>query len=216
MSLTHSLAFSHLQPGLQALSQPPLLHGTPPRQQQRPCVLWFTGLSGAGKSTIANRVKQQLDKQGLASTLLDGDELRTGLCSGLGFSESDRIENIRRVAHVARLMVQARLIVLVTLVSPLSAARAHARSLLPDGEFFEVFVDAPLATVQRRDTKGLYARARGGESIQLTGVQAPYERPTAPELRIDSSRGTVDDACEQVLTMLHAEDVLRAPPTWLL
>lgn len=177
---------------------------------QRTCVLWFTGLSGAGKSTIAMHVKQALDGLGRACVQLDGDDLRMGLCSDLGFTDADRTENIRRVGHVARIMIEQHLIVLVTLVSPLRDARAHARSLVPDGQFLEVFVDAPLDVVQQRDTKGLYARAKAGEKILLTGVQAKYEIPESPELRVDTSVGTPDDACEQVLALLRLHRVLPA------
>jgi adenylyl-sulfate kinase len=184
----------------------------PPRGRalplQKPCVLWFTGLSGAGKSTLAGALKDALDARGCPNTSLDGDVLREGLCSDLGFSEDDRRENIRRVAHVAGLMARANLVVLVTLVSPIRASRDAARALLSPHEFLEVFVDAPLSVVQQRDTKGLYARARAGENIQLTGVQAPYEAPEAPELRIDSSACTPAEARDRLLGLLASRGVI--------
>ena len=175
-----------------------------------PCVLWFTGLSGAGKSTIATRLEAVLDELGCRTARLDGDDVREGLCSGLGFSDADRTENIRRVAHVAALMARSQLLVLVTLISPFQAARDHARSLLPADQFLEVFVDAPLPVVQRRDTKGLYARAGRGEAIQLTGVQSPYERPTRPDLHLRSDQCTPDDACRRVVDTLVARGILSA------
>lgn len=177
-----------------------------------PCVMWFTGLSGAGKSTIAGRVKRALDELGCYTVHLDGDELRAGLCRDLGFSDADRMENVRRVAEVASLMVQARLMVLVTLISPFKASRDAARGMLTDADFMEIFVDASLDTVTRRDTKGLYAKAAGGAAIQLTGVQSPYERPEAPELRIDSAACTPDQACAEVLALLRSRRLIGSWP----
>ena len=190
------------------LRAPPPQTGMPPLK--KPCVVWFTGLSGAGKSTLAAALKEALDARGCPNTSLDGDALRCGLCSDLGFSEADRRENIRRVAHVAGLMADAGMVVLVTLVSPLRASRDAARALLAEHhhEFLEVFVDAPLTVVQRRDTKGLYARAGAGEDIQLTGVQSPYEAPEAPELHIDSSTCTPAQARDRLLDLLTARGVV--------
>ncbi|ARN19949.1 adenylyl-sulfate kinase [Piscinibacter gummiphilus] len=175
-----------------------------------PCVLWFTGLSGAGKSTIAGRLQSVLDDLGCHTARLDGDDVREGLCDDLGFSDTDRVENIRRVAHVAALMARSRLIVLVTLISPFQASRDQARALLPAGQFLEVFVDAPLPVVQQRDTKGLYARARRGEAIQLTGVQATYEAPRHPDVHLHSDRGSPDDACRVLIETLVDRGVLSA------
>lgn len=186
---------------------PPLWRPVP---AHAPCVLWFTGLSGAGKSTIASRLQVLLDELGCRTARLDGDDVREGLCQGLGFSDADRTENIRRVAHVAALMARSQLLVLATLISPFQAARDHARSLVPAGQFLEVFVDAPLPVVQRRDTKGLYARASGGESLQLTGVQSPYERPERPDLHLRSDQCTPDDACRRVIDLLVARGILSA------
>ncbi len=156
---------------------------------QRPCVLWFTGLSGAGKSTIANLVEMALHAAGRHTYLLDGDNVRHGLNKDLGFTAADRVENIRRIAEVARLMADAGLIVLAAFISPFRAERRMARALLPAGEFIEIFVDAPIEIAEQRDPKGLYRKARRGEIPNFTGIDSPYEAPEAPEIRIDSARG---------------------------
>ena len=177
---------------------------------QRPCVLWFTGLSGAGKSTIANLVEQRLHALGQHTYLLDGDNVRHGLNRDLGFSDAARAENIRRVAEVAKLMVDAGLIVLTAFISPFRAERDLARHLLAEGEFVEVFVDAPLAVAEQRDVKGLYRKARRGELKGFTGIDAPYEAPEHPELRLDTSRGTADMAADAVVALLLARGMLGA------
>jgi bifunctional enzyme CysN/CysC len=159
-------------------------------KNQAPRVFWFTGLSGSGKSTIANAFEQRLHTMGKHTYILDGDNIRHGLNRDLGFTETDRVENIRRVAEVAKLMVDAGLIVLVTFISPFRADRTMARSLFKEGEFIEVFVDTPLEVAEQRDPKGLYARARRGEIKNFTGIDSPYEAPTDPELRIETN--TVD------------------------
>ncbi len=168
---------------------------------QTPCVLWLTGLSGAGKSTIANLVETELHQRGNHTYLLDGDNVRHGLNRDLGFSDTDRVENIRRVAEVARLMVDAGLIVLVSFISPFRSERELARSLFADGEFIEVFVDTPLAVAEARDPKGLYRKARSGRLPNFTGIDSPYEPPEAPELRIATS----DIRPEQAAATLVAE-----------
>ncbi len=155
---------------------------------QKPAVLWFTGLSGAGKSTIANLVEKRLHSLGHHTLLLDGDNVRHGLCRDLGFTDADRVENIRRVAEVARLMLDAGLIVLVSFISPFRAERAMARQLMPAGEFLEIFVDTPLAEVEKRDVKGLYKMARAGQLKNFTGIDSPYEAPEHPDLHIDTTR----------------------------
>jgi bifunctional enzyme CysN/CysC len=175
---------------------------------QKPCVLWFTGLPSAGKSTVANLVERALFAQGRHTYLLDGDNVRHGLNADLGFTAEDRVENIRRVGEVARLMVDAGLIVLVTLVSPYRADRDLVRSRLDEGEFFEVFVDAPLAVVQERDPKGLYRKAAAGEAKNVTGVDAPYEAPESPELRLPTAELSADDAARKVLAMLTDAGIL--------
>ncbi len=159
---------------------------------QAPRCLWFTGLSGSGKSTIANLVEKRLTAMGLHTYVLDGDNIRHGLNKDLGFSDEDRVENIRRVAEVAKLMVDAGLIVLVSFISPFRAERRMARELFEGDEFVEVFVDTPLEEAERRDVKGLYAKARAGKLPNFTGISSPYEAPETPELHLR----TLDDAPE--------------------
>jgi bifunctional enzyme CysN/CysC len=169
---------------------------------QKPRVVWLTGLSGAGKSTIANLLEKRLLAAGRHTYLLDGDNVRHGLNKDLGFTEEGRVENIRRVAEVARLMVDAGLIVLVSFISPFRAERQMARELLAEGEFTEVFVDTPLAEAERRDVKGLYKKARAGELKNFTGVDSPYEPPLDPEIRIDTTRLSAEDAAEEIFQAL--------------
>ena len=166
---------------------------------QRPCVVWLTGLSGSGKSTIANLVEKKLFERGRHSFLLDGDNVRHGLNRDLGFTEADRIENIRRVGEVARLMADAGLIVVTAFISPFRAEREMVRRMVPDGEFLEVFVDTPLEEAERRDPKGLYAKARAGELPGFTGIDSPYEPPERPELRIDTLMTSAEDAAERIV-----------------
>jgi bifunctional enzyme CysN/CysC len=175
---------------------------------QKPCVVWLTGLSGAGKSTIANLLERRLHASGRHTYLLDGDNVRHGLNKDLGFTDADRVENIRRVAEVARLMVDAGLIVLVAFISPFRAERRMARELFQDGEFFEVFVDAPLEVAKRRDPKGLYEKARRGELPNFTGVDSSYETPERPDLRIDTSHLTQEEAADAVLKLLSLARVV--------
>jgi bifunctional enzyme CysN/CysC len=167
------------------------------KDQQARCV-WFTGLSGSGKSTIANLVEKRLHASGRHTYLLDGDNLRHGINRDLGFTESDRVENIRRVAEIAKLMVDAGLIVLVSLISPYRADRDLARGLLPEGDFVEVFVDTPIAVCEQRDPKGLYAKVRAGTIKNFTGIDSPYEAPLHPELRVSTVDTSAQDAAELV------------------
>jgi bifunctional enzyme CysN/CysC len=176
---------------------------------QRPCVVWFTGLSGAGKSTIANLVERRLHAAGHLTYLLDGDNVRHGLNKDLGFTEQDRVENIRRVSEVARLMVDSGLIVLVSFISPFRAERRGARSLLAANEFIEVFVDTPLAEAERRDIKGLYGKARRGELKNFTGIDSPYEEPESPEIHVRTADVSAERAAEQIFEHLERNGVLR-------
>ncbi len=169
---------------------------------QKATVLWFTGLSGAGKSTIANLVEKKLHARGRLTYLLDGDNVRHGLNRDLGFTDHDRVENIRRVGEVAKLMTDAGLITLVSFISPFKAERQMARELLGEGEFMEIFVDTSLAEAEKRDVKGLYAKARRGELKHFTGISSPYEEPDAPELRLDTGLTSPEDAAEAVVNLL--------------
>ncbi|MBC7957055.1 MAG: adenylyl-sulfate kinase, partial [Cytophagales bacterium] len=170
---------------------------------QRPAVLWFTGLSGAGKSTIANLVDKKLHALGRHTYLLDGDNLRHGLNKDLGFTDADRVENIRRVAEVAHLFVDAGLIVLTAFISPFLAERAMARRLFEEGEFIEVHVDTPLDVAEARDVKGLYRKARRGELRNFTGVDSPYEPPEAPEIRVNTEHQSAEAAADAVIARLR-------------
>ena len=170
---------------------------------QRPAVLWFTGLSGAGKSTVANLVERRLHALGRHTYVLDGDNLRHGLNRDLGFSEADRAENVRRAAEVAALFADAGLIVIASLISPYRAERQRARERVPDGEFIEVFVDAPIDECRRRDPKGLYRKADAGLLRGLTGVDAPYEAPDAPELHLRTAEASPEDLAERVVAELR-------------
>ncbi len=167
-------------------------------KQQRPCILWFTGLSGSGKSTLANAVERLLFEHNKHTYLLDGDNVRHGLNKGLGFSEEDRIENIRRVGEAAKLFTDAGLIVLTAFISPFAQDRAMVRERMPDGDFIEIFVDAPLEVCEQRDPKGLYKKARAGEIKDFTGIDSPYEAPESPEIRIHNDGITVEDAARIV------------------
>jgi bifunctional enzyme CysN/CysC len=171
---------------------------------QKPAVLWFTGLSGAGKSTIANLVEKKLVARGRHTFLLDGDNIRHGLNRDLGFTETDRIENIRRVGEVARMMADAGLIVLTAFISPFRAERHMVRRLMPEGEFFEIFVDTPLSEAEKRDTKGLYAKARAGELKNFTGIDSPYEPPERAEIHIDTTQLSAEEAAELIVDKLMA------------
>jgi len=164
------------------------------RKGQKPECIWFTGLPSSGKTTLANLLEQSLHAEGKHTYLLDGDNVRHGLCRDLGFTEAERVENMRRVAEVAKLMVDAGLVVLVSFISPFKRERSMARAMFADDEFTEVFVDAPLEECERRDVKGLYAKARAGTVKDLTGVDSPYERPETPDI-IVSTVGISPQAC---------------------
>jgi bifunctional enzyme CysN/CysC len=180
------------------------------RNAQRPCVLWLTGYSGAGKSTIANLVEKKLYALGKRTYLLDGDNVRHGINKDLGFTAQDRVENIRRVAEVAKLMVDAGLIVLVSFISPFRAERNAARALFGEGEFFEIFIDTPFAEAEKRDVKGLYKKARQGELKNFTGIDSPYEAPESPEMRIDTTALDAEQAADSIIEHLTGQRVLTA------
>ena len=175
---------------------------------QRPAVIWFTGLSGSGKSTIASALEKRLHSLGLHTTVLDGDNVRHGLNRDLGFTDADRVENIRRVAEVARLMADAGLIVLVSFISPFRSERRMARDLMPKGEFIEVFVDAPLEVCEQRDPKGLYKKARRHEIRNFTGIESPYEIPEHPEMRLDTTALSAEQAVDRLLAYLEASGTI--------
>ena len=171
-------------------------------KNQKPAVLWFTGLSGSGKSTIANLVEKKLHRMNRHTFLLDGDNVRHGLNKDLGFNEADRIENIRRVGEVAKLMTDAGLIVITAFISPFKADRDMVRAMLPEDEFIEVFIDTPLEVAESRDVKGLYKKARSGELKNFTGIDSPYEAPAAPEIRVDTTAMTAEDAANLIVDTL--------------
>jgi bifunctional enzyme CysN/CysC len=171
-------------------------------KNQRPAVLWFTGLSGSGKSTIANLVEKKLYRMNRHTALLDGDNVRHGLNKDLGFTEADRIENLRRVGEVAKLMTDAGLIVITAFISPFQAERDMARKMIPDGEFIEIFVDTPLDVAEGRDVKGLYKKARSGQLKNFTGIDSPYEAPANPEIRIDTTQLSPEEAADLVVETL--------------
>jgi bifunctional enzyme CysN/CysC len=175
---------------------------------QRPVLLWFTGLSGAGKSTIANSLEQKLHALGKRTFVLDGDNVRHGLNRDLGFTEADRVENIRRVAEVAKLFVEAGLIAIVSFISPFRAEREMARGLMAADEFVEIFVDTPLEICEQRDPKGLYRKARRGELRNFTGLDSPYERPSTPELTLDALNNGPSDLADTVIRFMQQRGLL--------
>jgi bifunctional enzyme CysN/CysC len=177
-------------------------------KEQRPCVLWFTGLSGAGKSTIANTLEKRLHAMGRHTYMLDGDNIRHGLNKDLGFTDADRVENIRRVAEAARLFVDAGLIVIVSFISPFRSERRMARDLFQAGEFIEVYIDTPLEVCEERDPKGLYRKARAGLIRNFTGIDSLYEPPENAELKLDTSKTTPEALAEAVLKELRNRHVI--------
>jgi adenylylsulfate kinase len=172
------------------------------------CALWFTGLSGSGKSTIANAVSNELFRQGISEYVLDGDNIRHGLNKDLGFSDYDRTENIRRIGEVAKLFVDSGKVVTTAFISPFRSDRDQVRALFEEGEFIEVFVQCPIEECERRDPKQLYAKARRGEIKDFTGIDSPYQAPELPEITLQSDQVTVEEAVEQVFTYLREKNII--------
>ncbi|WP_404363764.1 adenylyl-sulfate kinase [Marinobacter sp.] len=177
-------------------------------KSQRPCLLWFTGLSGSGKSTVANALDVALHQRGYHTFLLDGDNVRHGLNRDLGFSDADRVENIRRIGETSKLFTDAGLIVLSAFISPFAADRRMVRNLFPSGEFIEVFMNTPLATCEERDPKGLYQKAREGKIKDFTGIDSPYETPARPEVSLDTSTLSIDDCVETLIGYLLSRNMI--------
>lgn len=181
------------------------------RDGYRGAVLWFTGLSGSGKSTLAHAVEERLFQQKYRSFVLDGDNMRQGLCADLGFSLEDRTENIRRIGEVAKLFTEAGVIVLTAFISPLRADRERARNILPAGDFLEIYCACPLDVCEQRDVKGLYKKARAGEIKEFTGISSPYEPPNNPDLALDSGHLALKDCVDQVMDLLINKGVIPMP-----
>ena len=175
---------------------------------QQPCVIWFTGLSGSGKSTIANILEQKLHTMNKRTYLLDGDNVRHGLNKDLGFTDTDRVENIRRVAEVSKLMVDAGLITLVSFISPFRSERQMAKDLLQEGEFFEVFVSTSLEECEKRDPKGLYKKARSGELKNFTGIDSTYEIPENADLVLDTKTNNAEELADQIINFLESKKII--------
>jgi adenylylsulfate kinase len=172
-------------------------------------ILWFTGLSGSGKSTLAHAVEDQLHKTGISTFVLDGDNVRHGLCSDLGFTDSDRVENIRRIGELAKLMTEACVITLTAFISPFKFDRDAARKLVPHGDFLEIYCQCPIETCEQRDVKGLYKKARAGEIPFFTGIDSPYEAPVQPELLVNTYELTLDESVEKVLNLLMQRGIIK-------
>jgi adenylylsulfate kinase len=173
-------------------------------------LLWFTGLSGSGKSTLAHAVEEQLHQMGRRTFVLDGDNVRHGLCSDLGFSDQDRVENIRRVGEVAKLFIEAGLITITSFIPPFIYERERARSIFPHGDFLEIYCRCPLHVCEERDVKGLYQRARTNEIQNFTGISSPYEEPLSPELIVDTDRLSLLESIDAVLALLRARGMIPA------
>lgn len=172
-------------------------------------ILWFTGLSGAGKSTIAHALEDRLHRDKIRTYVLDGDNVRRGLCKDLGFTDADRTENIRRIGEVSRLMMQAGVITLTAFISPFRSDRQIARSLVDSGDFIEIYCKAPLELCEERDPKGLYKKARSGLIPEFTGIDSPYEEPQTPEIIVDTDQQSVEDCVESILDWLRQYQILK-------
>ncbi|ESP91933.1 MULTISPECIES: adenylyl-sulfate kinase [Pseudoalteromonas] len=175
----------------------------------KPVILWFTGFSGSGKSTVANALESALHQSGVHTYLLDGDNVRHGLCKDLGFSDTDRVENIRRVGELSKLMVDAGLVVLTAFISPFQAERDMVRNLVGEGEFVEVFLDTPLEVCEQRDPKGLYKKARAGEIKNFTGIDSDYQPPVAPEIRLNTGENSLEQSVQQLIDYLKDKNIIQ-------
>ncbi|MBE0437338.1 MAG: adenylyl-sulfate kinase [Methylomicrobium sp.] len=173
-------------------------------------ILWFTGLSGSGKSTLAHAVEDYLHRYGCSTFVLDGDNVRHGLCSDLGFSDEDRVENIRRIGEMAKLMIEAGVITLTAFISPFRADRSSARKLVPHGDFIEIYCQCPLETCEQRDVKGLYKKARAGKIPFFTGIDSPYEEPEKPELIVNTHALSLEESVQAVMKLLLQRNIVRS------
>lgn len=173
-------------------------------------ILWFTGLSGSGKSTLAHAVEDCLYRMGISTFVLDGDNVRHGLCSDLGFSDSNRVENIRRVGELAKLMIEAGIVTLTAFISPFKSDRNIARKLIPQGDFLEIYCKCPIEICELRDVKGLYKKARAGEISFFTGIESPYEEPENPELVVDTHEKTLEESVQSVIDMLIHRGLIKS------
>ncbi len=180
--------------------------------QHKSAILWFTGLSGSGKSTLAHAVEDYLHKASCTTFVLDGDNVRHGLCSDLGFSDNDRVENIRRIGELAKLMVEAGIITLTAFISPFRSDRNAARNLVPHGDFLEIYCQCPIETCEQRDVKGLYKKARAGHIPHFTGIGSPYEAPEHPELIIDTHEQSLAESVDKVINLLVERGMLASQP----
>jgi adenylylsulfate kinase len=174
-------------------------------------VLWFTGLSGAGKSSLAHAVEEELHRIGCRTFVFDGDNVRHGLCADLGFSSQDRVENIRRAGEIAKLFIEAGVIALTAFISPFRSDRERVRALVPHGDFLEIYCNCPLEVCEQRDVKGLYQRARAGEIKDFTGISSPYEKPENPELTVDTYKLSMEESVAKVLELLRERGVINPP-----
>jgi adenylylsulfate kinase len=179
------------------------------QRQHKSVILWFTGLSGSGKSTLSHAVEEQLHKKGCSTFVLDGDNVRHGLCGDLGFSDADRVENIRRVGEVAKLMLEAGVITLTAFISPFKADRDTARKLMPDGDFLEIYCRCPLEVCEQRDVKGMYKKARAGQIPFFTGIGSAYEAPEQPELIVNTDQLTLEESVQAVIALLKQRGIIQ-------